>query len=193
MAVPRRTAAWGAYAPMQPYNPAKAAAYTAAQRKAPFRPQRIVDTGGGAMASPEDLVVGGETYIPDYQGALAAMMGGYEGAVRAADVADEADYRGMVDAWAVGHGGDLSGLVGQGLISQDVANKAAQNEFSTMKEFGRQLEKGTAGGQANLLARGALSSGALPVLQASCRRATSAGRHRRRRSFSPTSVAPAAA
>lgn len=85
--------------------------------------------------------------------------------IAAANAADAAAAGESIEALATGWGGDLSGLVKSGLISQRTADVAGKNQFSTMSELGRALKTGTGQGIARLAARGMLSSGALPAMQ----------------------------
>lgn len=108
-----------------------------------------------------------DAYMPDYSNLidtdpeyLAALTEENEtNAMQQAMTAEQ------IKSLAVGFGGDLSGLLSQGLIDQATVDKAKANEFSTMKELGRGLERGTTQGDYDLAARGILSSGALPALR----------------------------
>jgi hypothetical protein len=82
--------------------------------------------------------------------------------INAANAADEAAAGENINALAVQWGGDLTDLVKQGLISQQAANAAKNNQFSQMNELQRMLQTG--GGQLvnQLAAAGILNSGALP-------------------------------
>ena len=115
-------------------------------------PQQINIPGAGrALALPDIL---GDW---EYQGAAAD--------VGALDLGEEATATGDIANLATQFGGDLSGLVAQGLISPETAAAAEGNQFSTMAQLGRELRQGTSRGAYQLAARGLLNSGALPGLQ----------------------------
>jgi hypothetical protein len=111
-------------------------------------------------------------YNPDLSGAVAGdwELAAAQGDIEAANAADEAAARENINALAVGWGGDLSDMVRQGLIDPGAAEAARANQFSTMAELGRQLQTGQGRAQAQLAARGILSSGALPGMEAELNR-----------------------
>ena len=124
---------------------------------------RPIPPGG---SRPGQITFGGN--IPDY---LSGIEGDweYQAALRdieGADAAQRAATQEAIKGLAVGWGGDLSQLLQRGLIDQTTADMASKNEFSTMKELGRNLQRGNAQALDRLAARGAASSGALPVLNA---------------------------
>jgi hypothetical protein len=92
----------------------------------------------------------------EMQAALADIAG--------ANRADEIGATAAIEALATQWGGDLSGLVKAGKISQKTAEAAKANEFSTMSQLGRHLSQGLGQGYNQLAARGIISSGAMPGL-----------------------------
>ena len=83
--------------------------------------------------------------------------------IAAANAADQAAAQESIEALAVGWGGDLSGLVQQGLIGQATADTAAKNQFSTMAELGRALKTQSENAVYRAAGRGGASSGMIPA------------------------------
>jgi len=83
--------------------------------------------------------------------------------IAAANAADAAQTKQSIESLAVQWGGDLSGLVKQGLISQKTADMAAANQFSSMGELGRALKTGSENAVYRAAARGGGSSGMIPA------------------------------
>jgi hypothetical protein len=112
----------------------------------------------------------GDINIPGYKAPGMDIGGDWEyqaalGDINAADAADAAAARENINALAVSWGGDLSQLLGEGMIDKGAADAAKSNQFSQMAELGRQLSQGTGRAQAQLASRGILSSGALPGVE----------------------------
>jgi hypothetical protein len=120
-----------------------------------FAPGQIGVTipGAGRSLTPADIEADWE-----YQSALAD--------INPLDLIDEGKAASDIGTLATQFGGDLSGLVAAGLISQETADAAKANQFSTMANLGRELQTGTSKGVYGLAARGILNSGGLPALAA---------------------------
>lgn len=106
-------------------------------------------------------------YMPDYIGNV---EGDWEYTSALADMNEanrmqDASTREAIQQLAIGFGGDLSSLIGRGLIDQNTVDLAGRNEFSTMKELGRALDRGNARTVSSMAARGGLGSGAETALR----------------------------
>jgi hypothetical protein len=128
---------------------------TPANPSAPF--SDFIPLGGqSAWGSPQD-----------YQQAITSQWdyGAAAEAARNQELADQAAQRAAIGRYATDYGGDLSGLVGEGLIGSDVAAAGAANPSSFMAQLTRALGQGQARDVGDLNARGTLDSGAYGIAQ----------------------------